>query len=128
MKSRVVRFVFFLSIFGVGCANDTEFRKNVGPSSSAISIAEDAGAAKVPSAAIYLQLAKQELDHAKDLVTAHEYEEANSQLIRAEADAELAAALAMEDSERKDASEAMSRVHQLKKDNSRSNPEGGKGL
>ncbi|RJO64292.1 MAG: DUF4398 domain-containing protein, partial [Myxococcales bacterium] len=72
-------------------------------STSGIRAAEEVGAAEIPRASLHLQLAKEELEHAKGLNTKGEEEKAASMLMRAEADAELAVALSHGDAERLEA-------------------------
>jgi outer membrane murein-binding lipoprotein Lpp len=98
-----------------GCAAKVPLRTEA--STSGISAAEEAGAAKVPQASLHLQLAKEELEQARVLSAKHEKKEAASMLLRAEADAELAIALSHEDSEKLEAQAAMERVRQLRQDN-----------
>jgi regulator of protease activity HflC (stomatin/prohibitin superfamily) len=86
-------------------------------STSGIRAAEEAGAAKVPQASLYLQLAKEELELAKGLSAKGEKEKAASMLLRAEADAELAVTLSHGDAERLEARAAVERVIQLRQDN-----------
>ena len=97
-----------------GCAN-TPLRTEA--STTRISTAEEAGAAKVPQASLHLQLAKEELETAKRLAARGEKEKADSMLLRAEADAELAVVLSHEDAEKSEAMAAVARVSQLRKDN-----------
>ncbi|MCK9419998.1 MAG: DUF4398 domain-containing protein [Nitrospirae bacterium] len=86
-------------------------------STSGIRAAEEAGAAKVPQASLHLQLAKEELDRAKELSAKGEKEMAASMLLRAEADAEMAVALSRGDAEKSEARAAVERVRQLLQDN-----------
>jgi regulator of protease activity HflC (stomatin/prohibitin superfamily) len=86
-------------------------------STSAIRAAEESGASKVPSASLYLQLAKEELENAKGLVTKGDKEEAETMLLRAQADGELAVALSRGDADKKEATQAIERVQQLRQDN-----------
>lgn len=86
-------------------------------STSGIRAAEEAGAAKLPQASLHLQLAKEELAHAKDMAANHDKDRARSMLSRAEADAELAVALSREDTEKSEALAAIERVQQLRQDN-----------
>jgi hypothetical protein len=86
-------------------------------STSGIRAAEEAGAAKVPQAALHLQLAKEELELAKRLAAKGEKEKAETMLLRAEADAELAVVLSRGDAEKSEAKAAVERVRQLRKDN-----------
>lgn len=86
-------------------------------STSAIRAAEESGASKVPSASLYLQLAKEELENAKGLAAQGEKEQAESLLLRAQADGELAVALSRGDADKTEATQAIERVRQLRQDN-----------
>ncbi len=86
-------------------------------STSGIRAAEEAGAAKVPQASLHLQLAKEELELAREQSSEGKKEEAQSTLSRAEADAELAVTLSHEDAEKTEAMAAVARVRQLRQDN-----------
>lgn len=96
---------------GTGPAVDKE------ASTSAIRAAEESGASKVPSASLYLQLAKEELENAKGLVTKGDKKEAETMLLRAQADGELAVALSRGDADKTEATKAIERVRQLRLDN-----------
>jgi hypothetical protein len=100
-----------------GCSSGPALNQNSEPSKSAIRAAEEVGADKLPSAALYLQLAKEELNHASVLAAAGNKEKAASLLTRAEADAELAITLSHEHSEKMESAQAMERVRQLREDN-----------
>ncbi|MBW4055896.1 MAG: DUF4398 domain-containing protein [Proteobacteria bacterium] len=97
-----------------GCAN-VPLRTEA--STSGIRAAEESGAAKVPQASLYLQLAKEELEAAKSLAAKGEKEKADSMLMRSEADAELAVSLSHQDAEKKEAMEAVERARQLRINN-----------
>jgi len=86
-------------------------------STSAIRAAEESGASKVPSASLYLQLAKEGLESAKVLADQGDKEEAESMLERAQADGELAVALSRGDADRTEATQAIERVRKLRQDN-----------
>lgn len=86
-------------------------------STSAIRVAEESGASTVPSASLYLQLAREGLENAKKLAADGEKEQAESMLLCAQADAELAAALSRSDTDQKEATEAIEKVRQLRQDN-----------
>jgi hypothetical protein len=86
-------------------------------STSGIRAAEEVGASRVPRAALHLQLAKEELEHAKALSTQGEKDKAASMLLRADVDAQLAVALSREDAEKAEARAAVDRVRQLRQDN-----------
>ena len=98
-----------------GCGSSSAINKE--PSTSAISAAEESGASTVPSASLYLQLAKEELENAKGLAAKGDKEQAESMLLRAQADAELARALSRGDADKTEATQAIERVWQLRQDN-----------
>lgn len=97
-----------------GCAN-APLRTDA--STSSIRAAEEAGSAKVPQASLHLQLAKEELESAKQLAAKGNRDGAKLMLLRAEADADLAIALSHNDSEKSEATAAIERVRQLQRDN-----------
>ena len=98
-----------------GCGSSPVVNKEA--STSAIRAAEESGASNVPSASLYLQFAKEELEKAKVLAANDEKEEAESMLLRAQADGELAVALSHGDADKKEAVQAIERVRQLRQDN-----------
>jgi len=100
---------------GAGCATaplSTE------AATSGIRAADEVGAADVPQASLYLQLAREDLARVNALTEKGDDEAAASMLTRAEVDAELALALSREDAERTQAQAAMEQVRQLRRDNS----------
>ncbi|MFA6467627.1 MAG: DUF4398 domain-containing protein [Bacteroidota bacterium] len=98
-----------------GCGSAPEVNKEA--STSAIRAAEESGASKVPSASLYLQLAKEELEFAKALAANDEKEKAESMLLRAQADGELAVALSRSVKDKTEATDAVERVRQFQIDN-----------
>jgi hypothetical protein len=98
-----------------GCATSPPVNKEA--STSAIRAAEEVGASSVPAASIYLQLAKEEMDKAKVLADNGDREQAESMLLRAQADGELAVALSRSDADKTEATQAMERVRVLRQDN-----------
>jgi len=98
-----------------GCASAPPIKTET--STSRIRVAEEAGAASVPQAALHLQLAKEELELARKLSANDRRDEAVSMLSRAEADSELAIVLAHGEDEKAEAMAAMERVRQLRQDN-----------
>ena len=86
-------------------------------STSAIRSAEESGAGSVPRAALHLQFAKEEMAAAKDLNEKGDKDMANSWLLRAEADAEMAVALSQAEGERIEAQAAVERVRKLQAEN-----------
>ena len=116
--SRIGIMVFITAVaafaISAGCANAPLRTEG---STSGIRAAEEAGAAKVPQASLHLQLAREELESAKVLAAKGEKEKAAFMLTRAQADAELAVALARGDAEESEARAAVERVRQLRIDN-----------
>ncbi len=115
-KTGISLFAVAIATTGIvaGCANVPLRTESA---TSGIATAEEAGAANVPQASLHLQLAKEELESAKQLTEKGEKEKADSMLMRAEADAELAIALSHKDTEKSEAMEAVERARQLRKDN-----------
>lgn len=103
------------SVSVAGCASSPPLRTEA--STSGIRAAEEVGASEVPRAALHLQMAKEELQHAKALALKGEKEEADSMLLRAESDAELAVALSRVDTERAEATAERDRVRELRRNN-----------
>jgi hypothetical protein len=79
--------------------------------------ATEVGATEVPQAALHLQLAKEQTEHAQLLIKKGENTRAQSMLERAQADAELALAMARAEQERAAAQGALDKVHELQKSN-----------
>jgi len=104
-----------LVAFVVGCASSPALRTE--SSTTSIRAAEAVGANDVPRASLHLQLAREELARAKGMADKGQKDEAASQLLRAEADAELAVVLSQEQTDKTEAAEAMERVRQLRSDN-----------
>ncbi len=105
--------VLLTAVFA-GCGSSPVVNKEA--STSAIRAAEEVGASKVPSASLYLQLAKEELENAKVIAAKGDKEQAESMLLRAQADAELAVALSRGDADKAEATKAIERVRQLRQD------------
>ncbi len=104
-----------LGLITAGCAT-TPPTERMEASAGAIRAAEEVGARGVPRAALYLQLAQEQSERAKTLIaraTPADRGAASSLLSRAQADAELALALAREDSDRMAAQKAMEKVSSL---------------
>lgn len=99
----------------IGCGSGPAMNKEA--STSAIRAAEEAGAADVPTASLYLQLAKEQLEKAQVLAANGDRDQAESMLLRAQADGELAIALSRGDADRKEALKAIERVQELRKNN-----------
>lgn len=86
-------------------------------STSSIRAAEEVGAEGISNASLYLQLAKEQLVKAQNFAENGDKEEAESMLLRASADGELAVALSKSDADKQEAVDAINRVNQLRQDN-----------
>jgi regulator of protease activity HflC (stomatin/prohibitin superfamily) len=98
-----------------GCGSSPAVNKEA--STSAIRAAEEVGASRIPTAALYLQLAKEQVERARGLAAKGDREEAESMLLRAQADAELAVALSRGDADKTEATQAIEKVRKLREDN-----------
>lgn len=107
--------VLILCTSAAGCATTEALHTE--PSSAAIRSAEELGAPDTPQASLHLVLAREEMQAAENLHGKGRVEEANSLLLRAEADAELAIALARVETEKSEAKAAMDRVRKLQSEN-----------
>ncbi|WP_437585991.1 DUF4398 domain-containing protein [Sorangium sp. So ce1000] len=83
-------------------------------SQAAIRAADEMGAGSDPQATLHLKLAREQLEQAKQQMQAEENASATRLLQRAEADAELALALAKVRSTQAEAQEALKQVEKLK--------------
>jgi hypothetical protein len=100
---------------GVGCATTAPGSSPKSESSSAaIRAAEEVGATHTPDAALYLQLAKEQFEHARLLTDKKDEGRAERLRARAQIDAELALALARSESEKLEAQTAINKVKTLK--------------
>jgi regulator of protease activity HflC (stomatin/prohibitin superfamily) len=98
-----------------GCGSGPAVNKEA--STSAIRAAEEVGASNVPGASLYLQLAKEEMENARVLAAKGDKEQAESMLLRAQADGELAVALSRGETDKAEATQAIERVRVLRQDN-----------
>jgi hypothetical protein len=97
-----------------GCASTTPpVNEKATASSASIRAAEEVGATHDPSAALYLQLAKEEFEHARMLTGANDKDKANRLLMRSEADAQLSLALARSENDKAAAQGAIDSVKKL---------------
>jgi hypothetical protein len=97
----------------VACASSPVDSERLAASEAAIRAAREMGAEKVPPAQLHLQLAKEQEEQAKKLLKDGDKKRADVLLIRSQADAELALALAREAPARAEAQRALDRVKQL---------------
>jgi regulator of protease activity HflC (stomatin/prohibitin superfamily) len=110
----VVSVLFGVMIAGCGSSPVVVDKES---STSSIRAAEEVGALDNSNASLYLQLAKEELAKAQVFAEKGDKEQAESMLLRANADGELAVALSKSDADKKEATEAIDRVKQLRQDN-----------
>jgi hypothetical protein len=97
-----------------GCASaNPPVNEKATASSASIRAAEEVGATHDPSAALYLQLAKEESEHARMLAPS-DRDKANRLLMRSEADAQLSLALARSEN---DKAAAQGAIDSVKKQN-----------
>src|SRR5438105_15573675 len=102
-------------LVGAGCAStNAPPNSHLESSSAAIAAAEEVGAPRTPTAALHLQLAKEEFEHASKLSAKADRPQEERLLMRAEADAELALALARSEAETSEAQRAIDKVKKLK--------------
>jgi hypothetical protein len=104
-----------LAVVIAGCGSGPAVNREA--STSAIRAAEEVGASNVPTASLYLQLAKEEEENAKGLAAKGQKEQAESMLLRSQADGELAVALSRGDADKTEATQAIERVQKLRQDN-----------
>ncbi len=119
MKHTKIAILAVSVLFGIviaGCGSSPAVVDKEATTSS-IRAAEEVGASGISSASLYLQLAKEELVKAQGLAEKGDKEQAESMLLRAQTDGELAVALSHSDTDKKEAAEAIDRVQQLRQDN-----------
>lgn len=97
----------------VGCASAPVPTARMTSTEQAVQSARGAGAETVPDADAYLTRAESQLADARQLVDEGENEEAAELLMRAEADAQLAAALSREAQQRAATDASMQRVRSM---------------
>lgn len=100
-----------LLAFAAGCgASIPPPTERMASSEGAIRGAQEVGAPTVPRAALHMKLAQEQVDRAKALMQDGRNQEADLVLMRAQVDAELAIALAREETTRKDAQQLAEKV------------------
>jgi hypothetical protein len=82
-------------------------------STGAIRAAEEVGAAHIPEAALHLELAKEQFEHARKLTSPDEQAAATRLLLRARADADLSLALTRQNNSKLEAVAALEKVKTL---------------
>jgi hypothetical protein len=88
--------VVALAFCAGACASRPYPAARVGSAEAAIRAAQESGAPRQPEAAMHLRLASEALGRARAYMAEGDYQRAEWQLLRAEADAQLAVVLARE--------------------------------
>ena len=114
MSWKICALTAAIGITVAGCGSAPVPAENVTQAKSSISAAEAVGAQSVPKSALHLKMAKDQVTQAEAMIQDGETEEAKLVLLRAQADAELALALAREASIRAEAQAALKKVQDLK--------------
>jgi uncharacterized protein DUF4398 len=96
MTRRSILAVAALTLAGLGCGSYPPPTERMSTAEAAIRAAEEVGATNVPQAALYMKLAQEQTEKAKRMMQDGYNERAELELKRAQADAELAVALARE--------------------------------
>ena len=107
--------VAVLALAVAACGSFPKPEARMSSSEGAIRGAQEAGAPGVPAANLHLKLAQEERDKAMALINDGNNEKGEYMLMRAEADAELANALAREAAAKADTQQTADQVDQLKK-------------
>jgi hypothetical protein len=102
--------------FAVGCASGSPLpAERIASSEGAVRAAEEAGASNNNESSLHLRLAREQIEKAKKLAEDGEEERVELMLDRARVDAELALALATEDTSKKDAAKTIDEIRGLKR-------------
>src|SRR5262249_21710337 len=116
---RVIHWAMSVSILGLaGCASSTPPHDRQASSEAAIRAANEVGAPQVPQAPLHLKLAQEQLERGKAQIKNSDNDAAAYTLMRAQADAELALALARENKTRFDAQQVIEKAQTLRNERS----------
>ncbi len=107
-------FVVLLATAAAACGGAPPPTERLTASEAAIRSAREVGAEGVPKASLHLKLAEEQLAKAKALIAEEDNEAADLLLQRAQADGELALALAKDGKAKADAQQVMDQVAALK--------------
>jgi pyridoxal biosynthesis lyase PdxS len=111
--SKAAGFGFAAVCAAAGCASTPLPADQMASAQASIRAAGEVGAHDVPQAALHLQLAKEQVEHAKQLIKQDDNERARYVLARAESDAELALAEARDRAESDQADQALREAQSL---------------
>jgi hypothetical protein len=96
MRTAYACFVAAIGLVALACAGAPAPTERLASAQAAVRAAKEVGAKDVPQAKLHAQLAQEQVDQATKLIEDGENERADSLLRRAQADAELAVAMARE--------------------------------
>jgi len=113
MAKRILALAVFSAL--ARCASAPVNTERLSSTEAPMRAAEELGASRVPEAALELRLAHDEMEQAKQLLKNGDRERADMMLARAQADAELAVALAKEAPLEADAMNAAEQVKALQR-------------
>jgi hypothetical protein len=100
----------------VACGGAAIPQEQLTSSKATISVAQAEGAPNEPQAALHLKLAQEQVAKAEALIKDGDNEEAAQLIDRAQADADLAVALAKESKAKADAQQTIEQLERLKKE------------
>jgi len=115
MIKRIMTLAMFVAL--ARCASTPVFTEKLASTEAPIRAAEELGASRVPQAALQLKLAQDEMEVAKQFLKDGNKQRADWLLLRAQADAELAVALAKEAPLQAEARNATEQVKALQQSN-----------
>lgn len=110
----LVAIVLSTGAAAIGCGGAPVPNAQVTSSAAAVRAAQEVGAKNEPQAALYLRLAQEKREKALALINEGENKEARRLLERAEADAEVAIAMAVAEDTRDQALKAQQEVQRLR--------------
>jgi len=111
---KAIQWASSILVLGVAaCASVPPPHEREAASQASIRAATEVGAEQVPQASLHLKLAQEELDKGKSQMKDGDNQAASYTLLRAQADAELALALAHENKTRTDAQQIIDRARGL---------------
>ncbi len=100
----------------VACGGAAIPQEQLTSSKATISVAQAEGAQNEPQAQLHLKLAQEQVAKAEALIADGDNEEATQMIDRAQADADLAVALAKEAKSKKEAQDTIEQLERLKKE------------
>jgi len=110
-------FAMLCALVGFGCGGTAKPPTyQLTQAKAAVRAAEEVDAQNTPQAALYLKMARDQIKEAESLIGGEDTARARQVLKRAEADAELAIALAKEARQRSQAEAALDKVQKLRKE------------